>query len=276
MNGSLKRGSKGEFVQLMQEMLKKLGYEIVVDGNFGPGTEKAVFDFQQKNNLKVDGIVGSKTWILMQEQSSKIKGTDTPVVINQFLSEQDFITFAKKYNLEVAAIKAVHEVESNGRGFLNGKVKILFEGHVFWKELQKRNINPAPLQKGNEDILYKSYFSPNPYYKLDQYTRLNKAININAEAAYSSASYGLFQVMGFHYNAMKFATAKDFVDFLSVNEANQLEIFGRFLVANNLLQPLKDLNWAKFANGYNGSGYKTNKYDTKLATAYAKYKKMQG
>jgi peptidoglycan hydrolase-like protein with peptidoglycan-binding domain len=274
MNGALKRGSKGEFVLLMQEMLKKLGYAISTDGDFGSGTEKAVFDFQKKNNLKVDGIVGSKTWILLQEQSSKIKKADTPVVINQFLSEQDFVAFANKYNLEVAAIKAVHEVESNGRGFLNGKIKILFEGHVFWKELQKRDINPVPLQKGNEDILYKSYFSPNPYYKLDQYTRLNKALSINTEAAYSAASYGLFQVMGFHYNAMQFATAKEFVDFLSVDEANQLEIFGRFLVANKLLQPLKDLNWARFASGYNGSGYKTNKYDTKLATTYAKYNKM--
>lgn len=274
MNGSLKKGSKGEFVQLMQEMLHKLGYAITTDGVFGSGTEKAVIDFQKKNKLKVDGIVGSKTWILMQEQSSKIKKADTPAAINQFLSEQDFIAFANKYNLEVAAIKAVHEVESNGRGFLNGKIKILFEGHVFWKELQKRNINPVPLQKGNEDILYKSYFSPNPYYKLNQYTRLNKALSINEEAAYSAASYGLFQVMGYHYSAMGFDTAKEFVDFLSKNEANQLEIFGRFLKANKLLQSLRDLNWAKFALGYNGSAYKTNKYDTKLAAAYAKYKKM--
>jgi peptidoglycan hydrolase-like protein with peptidoglycan-binding domain len=274
MNGALKRGSKGEFVQLMQEMLKKLGYTISTDGDFGSGTEKAVFDFQKKNNLKVDGIVGSKTWILMQEQSSKIKKADTTVVINQFLREQDFVAFANKYNLEVAAIKAVHEVESNGRGFLNGKIKILFEGHVFWKELQKRNINPIPLQNGNEDILYKSYFSPNPHYRLDQYTRLNKALNINAEAAYSAASYGLFQVMGYHYKAMQFAAAKDFVDYLSVDEANQLDIFGRFLELNNLLKTLHSLNWAKFALGYNGTGYKTNKYDTKLATAYAKYKKI--
>lgn len=274
MTGLLKKGSKGEFVQLLQEMLNKLDYAISTDGDFGSGTEKAVIDFQGKNDLKIDGLVGAKTWILLQEESGKVKQIDPGTVIDQFLSEQDFIAFAAKYDLEVAAVKAVHEVESNGRGFLNGKVKILFEGHVFWAQLLKRKINPVPLQKGNEDILYRKYFSPNPYYRLNQHARLDKALKINAEAAYSSASYGLFQVMGFHYSAMNFPTAKAFVDFMSVNEANQLEVFGRFIEANNLLRFLRSHDWANFALRYNGKSYKTNKYDTKLAAAYAKYKKM--
>lgn len=276
MKGVLKKGSTGEFVLLLQEMLRKLGYDIGTDGIFGKGTEKVVLDFQRKNNLKIDGIVGAKTLILLHDLASKVKKTDAPTatVINQFLSEQDFIDFSAKYNIEVAAIKAVHEVESNGRGFLNGKIKILFEGHIFWRELVKRGIDPNKMLTGNDDILHKSYISPNPRYKLDQHSRLNKAAAINAEAAYSSASYGLFQIMGFHYKAMGFDSAKAFVDFLSVNEANQLEVFGRFLVANNLVKALQQHNWAKFALGYNGSGYKTNKYDTKLATAYAKYKRL--
>lgn len=276
MKGVLKKGSTGEFVLLLQEMLRKIGYEIGTDGVFGKGTENVVLDFQRKNNLKVDGIVGAKTLILLHDMASKVKKTDAPTatVIDQFLSEQDFIDFAAKYNIEVAAIKAVHEVESNGRGFLNGKIKILFEGHIFWRELVKRGIDPNKILSGNEDILHKNYISPNPRYRLDQHYRLNKAVAINAEAAYSSASYGLFQIMGFHYKAMGFDSAKAFVDFLSVNEANQLEVFGRFLAANNLVKALQQHNWAKFALGYNGSGYKTNKYDTKLATAYAKYKKL--
>jgi hypothetical protein len=276
MTGVLKKGSKGEFVLLMQEMLQKLGFQISTDGAFGPGTEKAVIKFQQQNNLKVDGIVGAKTWILIQDLASKVKKPVAPVdtVINQFLSEQDFIDFAKKYDLEVAAIKAVHEVESAGRGFLNGKVKILFEGHIFWKELVKRQVDPRKVLAGNEDVVQEKYIPRNPSYRLDQHYRLDKAAKINAEAAYCSASYGLFQIMGFHYQKLGFPTAKAFVDFLSVNEANQLEVFGRFIAANNLIKPLQSHNWAKFALGYNGSAYKTNKYDTKLAAAYAKYSKM--
>lgn len=276
MTGVLKKGSKGEFVLLMQEMLQKLGFQISTDGAFGPDTEKAVIKFQQQNNLKVDGIVGAKTWILIQDQASKVKKPVATVdtVINQFLSEQDFIDFAKKYDLEVAAIKAVHEVESAGRGFLNGKVKILFEGHIFWKELAKRQIDPRKVLPGNEDVLQEKYIPRNPSYRLDQHYRLNKAAKINAEAAYSSASYGLFQIMGFHYESLGFPTAKAFVDFLSINEASQLEVFGRFIAAHNLIKPLQSHNWAKFALGYNGSAYKTNKYDTKLAAAYAKYSSM--
>jgi len=34
-------------------------------------------------------------------------------------------------------------------------------------------------------------------------------------------------------------------------------------------------DWASFAYGYNGSGYKVNKYDTKLQAAYEKFKKIQ-
>lgn len=44
-------------VRLLQE---KLG--ITADGRFGPGTEKAVQDFQRRKGLVVDGIVGPKTW----------------------------------------------------------------------------------------------------------------------------------------------------------------------------------------------------------------------
>jgi hypothetical protein len=276
MIGVLKKGSKGEFVLLMQEMLQKLGYQIGTDGAFGPGTEKIVFEFQRQNNLKVDGIVGAKTWILMQDLSSKVKktATATATAIGQFLSEQDFVDFAKVYNLEVPAIKAVHEVESNGRGFLNGKVKILFEGHIFWSQLAKQGIKPATVQAGNEDVLQPKYVPRSPYYRLDQHYRLDKAAKINEEAAYSSASYGLFQVMGFHAKPLGFPSAKGFADYLGENEANQLEAFGRFIKINNNIKPLQDHNWAKFAQGYNGAAYRTNNYDTKLANAYAKYSKL--
>ena len=49
----LKNGSKGEEVKALQS---KLG--LVADGNFGPGTEKAVKEWQTKNGLTADGIIG--------------------------------------------------------------------------------------------------------------------------------------------------------------------------------------------------------------------------
>ncbi|MDP2922426.1 MAG: peptidoglycan-binding domain-containing protein [Candidatus Omnitrophota bacterium] len=47
----------------IQQALKNAGiYTGKVDGVLGPKTKKAIEDFQAKNNLKVDGKVGSKTW----------------------------------------------------------------------------------------------------------------------------------------------------------------------------------------------------------------------
>jgi len=57
---TLKLGSKGEAVKTLQEFLK-----ITADGDFGLKTEAAVKDYQKKNGLIVDGIVGSKTWAHM-------------------------------------------------------------------------------------------------------------------------------------------------------------------------------------------------------------------
>lgn len=52
----LKKGSIGAAVEELQKLLK-----IVVDGDFGPITEKAVIEFQKLCGLKVDGIVGENT-----------------------------------------------------------------------------------------------------------------------------------------------------------------------------------------------------------------------
>jgi putative chitinase len=64
----LKKGDNNENVKLMQQ---KLGIEPAVT-NFGPKTEAAVKEWQAKNGLTADGIVGPATW-------AKIMGEGTPV-----------------------------------------------------------------------------------------------------------------------------------------------------------------------------------------------------
>lgn len=59
---TLRRGSKGEAVENLQETLnKKMGSALKIDGKFGPKTQKAVKTFQKKYKLKVDGIAGPQT-----------------------------------------------------------------------------------------------------------------------------------------------------------------------------------------------------------------------
>lgn len=60
---NLKRKSKSLEVAIVQFKLKTAGYSIGnIDGIFGNKTLAAVKSFQKKNNLGVDGIVGTKTW----------------------------------------------------------------------------------------------------------------------------------------------------------------------------------------------------------------------
>ncbi len=58
----LRRGSFGDAVRDLQELLVSQGFNISIDSDFGPATELAVMTFQKSNSLKVDGIVGNKTW----------------------------------------------------------------------------------------------------------------------------------------------------------------------------------------------------------------------
>lgn len=57
----LKNGSEGPDVQVMQEYLITLGYDLGkwgVDGDFGDATELAVMEFQRDSGLKADGEYG--------------------------------------------------------------------------------------------------------------------------------------------------------------------------------------------------------------------------
>ena len=59
---TLRNGSNGNFVYLLQYMLNQNGYSLTVDGAFGNNTLNAVTAFQTANGLTADGIVGANTW----------------------------------------------------------------------------------------------------------------------------------------------------------------------------------------------------------------------
>lgn len=74
-NDVLSIGDTGEDVRELQEWLVKLGYNVGSkgpDGDFGSKTYAAVIDFQRKNNLDDDGIVGPLTKKAIKEAVDKM------------------------------------------------------------------------------------------------------------------------------------------------------------------------------------------------------------
>lgn len=270
----IKLNSAGPDVRRVQQLLNLLGYNLAEDGRFGPGMLAAVQKFQTQAGLPVSGMVENDMETALLDATK----TQRQAMEAKMLKVEDLQAAAAKINVAPEALMAVRDVESRGAGFLpGGKAIILFEGHVFWNKLLKAGINPAQYAAGNEEILYPKYIPQNPLYKKDQHARLEKAAALPIPGidvrslAIQSASWGMFQIMGFHYSNLGFPSAEDFYQAMNRSEADQFDIFLRFLNKNNLVDPLRKLDWTAFASAYNGAGYATNRYDERLAQFYKKH-----
>jgi len=183
---------------------------------------------------------------------------------------------AARLNVELAALLAVAEIESGGKAFarVNGKNEplIRFEGHYF-----DRRLTAAQRKKARADGLSSPTAGAvkNPAKQEDRWKLLNRAILINSNAALESVSWGLGQVMGAHWKALGYGSVSELVNECRASVAGQIEVMARFIEKNGLAGHLRKKDWAKFARAYNGPAYKQNAYDTKMASAYARWSKAK-
>lgn len=68
---TLRRGCRSMKVSQLQDCLDYLGYEIAIDGSYGPDTQKKVRAFQDAYKIQVDGIYGPKTYNKLKEVMGK-------------------------------------------------------------------------------------------------------------------------------------------------------------------------------------------------------------
>jgi hypothetical protein len=300
---ALRKGCRGTRVAQLQEALKKKGYPVTPDGVFGQQTQIAVLSFQKENGLTVDGIAGKETWnaIVENKISNTVKKQDTsPSKSKDSVSAQantavktaadtvknssstvktadlDYSETVKLLKIEESAIRAVCEVESGGRTgfFKDNRPVILFEGHIFWRELQKRNIDPERYKESYSDVLFPKWDKSKYKGGAAEYDRMNKAATIDEEAALCSASWGMFQIMGFNHKLCGYDSIREYVNAMKSSSENHLLAFAHFLKNTGIDKFLHNLDWEGFAAKYNGPGYKQNRYDEKLQAAYLKYKKQ--
>lgn len=210
-------------------------------------------------------------------------------------TQNELQKIANQYGIPLANLSAVIEVESHGSGFdEQGRPTILFEPHVFWQQLGKKGYLSLrnKMQAASPSLIYPKW-GMYPYgSKARQHDRLDDAIktlhqvlpalddtNLSDQkivndvraAALESCSWGLGQVMGYHWTTLGYDSLQAFVNAMYRDEASQIDAMMRFIARNGLINALKNKQWTTFARAYNGAGYKLNRYDDKLQQAYLRY-----
>jgi hypothetical protein len=167
---------------------------------------------------------------------------------------------------------AVLDVESAGSGFdAKGRPKMLFEPHIFYRELAKDPAKRA--QAVAQGVAYEGW-RPGTY-PSDSYPRLLLAMKIDETAALRSASWGLGQILGNNHLAAGYATVQEMVIDFTKDEDKHLEAMIRFIKAKKLDDELRNHEWAAFARGYNGAMYAAHGYHLKLKSAFERWKKIK-
>lgn len=178
---------------------------------------------------------------------------------------------AEVLEVETAALRAVAEIESRGAGFLpptDNRPKVLFEGHAFHK------LTGGRYDAGHPRLSYPRWDRKMYSGSLaGEWKRLDEACLLDRAAALQSASWGMFQIMGFNYSYAGYQDVEAFVADQYAGAEEHARAFARFISRPPFLAALRKKDWAAFARTYNGPGYRQNKYDTKLATAYGRYLK---
>ncbi len=189
--------------------------------------------------------------------------------MNRIIPPEAWESLAQALDVKVSALRAVALVESAGQGFLappDDRPKVLFEGHIFHRLTQGRFDATHPSLSFRK-WTRKYYAKTQPL----EWQRLETACTLDRAAALQSASWGLFQIMGFNYSLCGFTDIESFVAGQRAGAAEQLEIFTRFISRKVFLNALRALDWAAFAAAYNGPGYAQNKYDSKMAAAFKNF-----
>jgi len=179
------------------------------------------------------------------------------------LTDYDIPRIGHRIGVGEDVVHALLDVESRGKGFTKIGVICLFESHVFYRQLPQHKRAEA-LQMGLAHKTWRQAKAAGNY--KNNYARLVQAYLFDAKAALESTSWGLGQIMGFNHELAGYTSAKEMVEDFAKSEAKQLEGMIEFIISAGLDDELRNRNWAGFARGYNGSGYKANRYDTREET----------
>lgn len=159
-------------------------------------------------------------------------------------------------------VRAVATVESGRSAFKDGRPKLLFERHKFHRFTHGQ----FPMAAWN---------NPNGGgYGEDSWDKLAHAACQDVGAAFSSASWGRFQVLGQHWQGLGYESPLEMAYSTVESEAAHYEMLARYIERFNLKDAIRALSAdpnrnRSFASQYNGPKYEVFRYHEKLAEAMA-------
>lgn len=212
--------------------------------------------------LDVDGKPGKLTRdaILQVFRNTKAPG----------VTKADILATAATLSCLVAQVNAVALTESSGGGWdLKGLLKALWERHYFWKRIQiiiPWISNP----KGGD---YTNDANKNGIN--DSWEKLALAACRDPMAAFESASFGKFQIMGANAVAMGYPNALEFAWQLSRSEAAHYDSLAKFVIVNKLGPAMRQISGdpadcVAFTRGYNGKLGVQRGYHVTMASNFRK------
>ena len=193
------------------------------------------------------------------------------------LTHEDYVEVAERLGIEVAAIKAVVEIEAGKahKGFWElGKPIINYDMSVVNKFAPKLGVNLSKYRKSHPEIWgasKKKYGSQ----QASEWARFEALRSVNNTLGIYSSFWGMFQIGGFNWKLCKTKDAEEFFELMCRSEKDQLILFANFIESAAMVKYLKAKNWAAFASRYNGPSYASRGYHTRMAKAYAKYKNQE-
>lgn len=191
------------------------------------------------------------------------------------LTQKDYEEVAAELGVEVAAIKAVVEIEAgvSHNGFWSdGKPIINFDITIYNAAARRNGVDLAKARKNAPVIFHAPDSKKYGSQQAGQQARLDAAMAIDSISAIDGTFWGMFQIGGFNWKRCGAKDRGDFVKRMSTSEREQLELFAGFIKETGLLKSLKAKDWASFARGYNGASYARRGYHTRMANAYRRYK----
>ncbi|WP_144106614.1 N-acetylmuramidase domain-containing protein [Paraburkholderia sp. BCC1886] len=260
----LPAGTTTAQAKLIQRALnEKTSSNLVIDGNLGPASVACLDSFQSASGLPVSGCYDTATAAILD-----------PFIAQKYLSASSYSEAAGLLGTDAATVQTVCQVETSGAGFFNnGQCTILFERSQFYKAMKA--VTPAA-ELSQLVASYPNIINPVGGGYLGgeaEWGRLQQAQTLNSDLALRSASWGLFQIMGYYYVQCGYQSAEAFTTAMQTSETLQLDAFVEFVKDENggsMLTALTSHNWVSFAEQYNGSNeHAQNDYDDKLARAYS-------